>query len=281
MSPPPDSVPLKDFEILATELARVAGAEIEAAMNRTVAVDYKGTPASTRDPVSEVDNSVEILLRARIGEQYPEHDIIGEEIDERPGRHHSHVWAVDPVDGTANFVNGLPLFASSIGLLIDGTPEVGAVWCSTSHLLRPGVYSAHTGGTLNFDGNPMVRQRNANLRAGLLGLPGVADLDSPRFHSRKTGSAALECAFVAAGLLAGAHFLSPNLWDVAAGVVLVKACSLELLQQRGNGWNAFEKFELASMSGDLRLWSSQLVMGKKDATAALIHSDAAARDSLR
>ena len=89
-----------------------------------------------RDPVSEVDGQVEVLIRARLADGFPEHDILGEEMDERPGRDHDFVWAVDPIDGTTNFVNGFPLFAASIGVLYRGRPVVGAVWC------RPATSSA-------------------------------------------------------------------------------------------------------------------------------------------
>jgi hypothetical protein len=95
--------------------------------------------------VSEVDRATEILVRARLAERFPQHDIIGEELDERPGRGADFVWAVDPIDGTANFINGFPLFAASIGLLYRGYPLVGAIWCSTSHTLQSGVYHAHCG----------------------------------------------------------------------------------------------------------------------------------------
>lgn len=265
--------PLAEFETLAAELARLAGAEVETAFGRALTVDYKGAAGSTQDPVSDVDHAVEVLLRARIGERYSEHDIIGEEIDDRPGRDHSHVWAVDPVDGTANFVNGLPLFASSVGLLIDGRPAVGAVWCSTSHLLKPGVYSARAGGALHFDGALVARTASPGIRGRLLGLPQATDIADPRFQSRKTGSAAIECAFVAAGLLAGARFRTPNIWDVAGGVVLVQAASGESRRWNGSRWAPLESFAEGAQGGDLAHWSGALLVGQSDAVEALIAND--------
>ena len=75
----------------ALELARLAGAEIQSALGRTLAVRYKksadGAPAF-RDPVSEVDHAVEALIRARLAERFPAHEIIGEEIEEAPGGEH-------------------------------------------------------------------------------------------------------------------------------------------------------------------------------------------------
>jgi len=268
----PDDETLAGYEALAAELAALAGAEVEAALGRTLRLAYKGAPDSTRDPVSEVDHAVEVLLRARIGERFPEHDIIGEEMDERPGRSHDHVWAVDPVDGTANFINGLPLFASSIGLVIGGRPAVGAVWCSTSHLLRPGVYSARAGGTLNFAGMPVARPGTAGIRRRLLGLPEPSPT-AATFDSRKTGSAAIECAFVAAGLLAGARFRTPNIWDVAGGIALVQAAGGEVRRHDGSAWTRFPSFADGAPDGDLARWSEPLLLGDAAAVAVLAEHD--------
>ncbi|HEY2757295.1 MAG TPA: inositol monophosphatase family protein, partial [Pseudolabrys sp.] len=160
---------LREVEQLAVELAGIAGNEIGAALGGMLAVRYKTAAtddALWRDPVSEVDRRVETLIRKRLAEQFPDHDIIGEESTERPGRDHDFIWAVDPIDGTTNFVNGFPMFAASIGVLHKGRPVVGALWCSVSHALRAGVYHASAGGKLRFDGadvtpkvNPAVRRR--------------------------------------------------------------------------------------------------------------------------
>ena len=170
---------------------------------------------------------METLIRARLAERYPEHDIIGEEIEERPGRDAEFVWAVDPIDGTSNFVNGFPLFAASIGVLHRGRPVVGAVWCATSHRLRPGVYHACADGDLYFDNEAAEPQVNPAIRRRLAGVPDCATDHGP-WDGRKTGSAAIECALVAAGLLQVARFEQPNIWDVAGGLPLVLAAGGEV-----------------------------------------------------
>jgi myo-inositol-1(or 4)-monophosphatase len=112
---------LDDIEHMAVELATLAGAEIVTTYGGTFTVRYKtgaaGALSSLRDPVSEIDRRVETLIRARLAERFPGHDVIGEEMEERPGRGQDCVWAVDPIDGTTNFVNGFPMFAASIGVL--------------------------------------------------------------------------------------------------------------------------------------------------------------------
>ena len=266
---------LRGIERLAVELANLAGAEIVTALGGILAVRYKTElidESVWRDPVSEVDHRVETLIRARLAEKYPEHDIIGEEMDERPGRDHDFVWAVDPIDGTANFVNGFPLFAASIGVLHRGRPVAGAVWCSTSHRLRSGVYHACVGGSLCFDNDTAEPKLNPAVRRRLAGVPDGEAGDGP-WDARKTGSAAIECALVAAGLLEVARFEAPNIWDVAGGLALVLAAGGEVRMRNGRGWTPMDRFEpLPAMVGgapDLRNWRRSLIIGKPDAVAQM------------
>jgi myo-inositol-1(or 4)-monophosphatase len=263
---------LRAFERTAVTLADLAGARITAALGQTLSVRYKSgaTADQFRDPVSEVDQDVEQAIRALVGERFAGHDILGEESEERPGRGHDIVWAVDPIDGTTNFVNGFPLFAASIGVLWRGQPVVGAVWCSTSHALRPGTYHARQGGPLCFDSaaldlapNPQVRRRLAGVGARGLG-------ERPPFDIRRTGSAAIECAFVAAGLLGLARFDTPNAWDVAGGIPLVQAAGGQVLVRGETGWDPFDGFlEPGPQPPDLRRWNRPMLLGTPAAISAL------------
>jgi myo-inositol-1(or 4)-monophosphatase len=136
----PDDLPT--MEALAVELARHAGREVVAAFGTIFMVRYKTgarDAVSKRDPVSEIDRRVVVLIRKRLAAHFPDHGVIGEELAERSGRDSNVVWAIDPIDGTTNFVNGFPLFAASIGVLHRGRAVAGAVWCSVSHALRAGV----------------------------------------------------------------------------------------------------------------------------------------------
>lgn len=264
-----DEKELIEVERTAVELANLAGAEIVTALGGMLSVRYKtGSEAEEiwRDPVSEIDHRVEVLIRARLADRFPGHDIIGEEIDERPGREHDFVWAIDPVDGTANFVNGFPLFAASIGVLHQGYPVAGAVWCSVSHRLRAGVYHARRGCELCFDDRPAATKPNPAVRRGLAGVPSAQKKEGP-WDTRTTGSAAVECAFVAAGMLRVARFENPNLWDVAGGVALVKAAGGDVRYMAGPEWIPLERFEgsadPASVKPDLKTWRRPLIVGDR------------------
>src|SRR5215813_13774057 len=183
-----ETLELDDIERTAVELATLAGAEIQSALGGIMTVRYKGeAPDKTlwRDPVSEVDQRVEALIRARVAERFPGHDVIGEETVERLGDPHDCVWTVDPIDGTTNFVNGFPMFAASIGVLQRGRPVVGAVWCSTGHALRPGVYHASAGGKVRFENSDVTPKLNPAVRRRLAGVPTTATAQDKNWETRK------------------------------------------------------------------------------------------------
>jgi myo-inositol-1(or 4)-monophosphatase len=266
---PSGTTDLRDIEQLAVELADIAGSEIATALGGLLSVRYKTAATDNalwRDPVSEVDSRVETMIRKRLAEEFPDHDIIGEEFDERR-REHDFVWVVDPIDGTANFVNGFPLFAASIGVLHKGRPVVGALWCSVSHALRAGVYHAAAGNKLRFDGADVTPKVNPDVRRKLAGVPELTGQDAA-WETRKTGSAALECALVAAGLLQAARFASPNIWDVGGGLALVLAAGGVARQRQNNGWTPMYRFEPRKGpdgAADLRYWRGAIVVGRPDA----------------
>jgi myo-inositol-1(or 4)-monophosphatase len=265
---------LKEIEAVAVDLAMLGGAKIVSTLGKTLSVRYKGESADQpllKDPVSEVDHEVEALLRAQLAERFPGHDIIGEEMNERPGRHHDFAWAVDPIDGTTNFINGFPLFASSVGVLYRGRPVAGAVWCSSSHALRPGVYHARCGGPLCFEQERLAERKNPAVRKRLIGVPaGIGESES-RWDGRKTGSAAVECAFVAARLLEVARFAPLNIWDVAGGICLIRAAGRDVWIKADRGWEPMERFEpMVGKKGsapDLRNWRAAFIAGDHAAVA--------------
>lgn len=272
----PEDRVLAQIERTAVEIARLAGAEIVTALGGMLAIKYKsdvareeGDDPTYRDPVSEVDHRVEVLLRARIAERFPDHDIVGEEINDRPGDrpYAEFVWAVDPIDGTANFINGFPLFAASIGVLYRGRPVVGAVWCAASHALRAGVYHGRLGRPLQFDEVPTGREVNPLVQRRLAGDPGGGRNYGFLWDTRKTGSAAIECAFVAAGLLRVSRFERPNIWDVAGGLALVRAAGLDVRTIDNGEWRPLDAF--SGPDGDIRRWRQPLIIGDAPAVAEL------------
>jgi myo-inositol-1(or 4)-monophosphatase len=120
------------IETLARELAQLGGARILASIGALLEVEYKHVPLDPiASPVSIVDQEIELEARARIAQEFPEHAIVGEEVSE-PFKAAEFTWVLDPIDGTTNFLRRYPLFASSVGVLQDGVPVAGAVWCSAT-----------------------------------------------------------------------------------------------------------------------------------------------------
>jgi myo-inositol-1(or 4)-monophosphatase len=259
----PGEPELVDLERCAVRLARAAGAHILAvAESRAFAVHFKppfAGHAPNSNLVSDVDRDVEAAIRAELAARYPDHAVIGEEggADALSGAR--IVWAVDPVDGTTNFVNGLPLVASSIGVLYEGLPIAGAIWCGATHALRPGIYHARLGGALCFDDTPLERRPAAPWRR-LVAEPGGANRLGERWDRRVLGSATLELAFTAAGLTELAQLSRPSLWDVAAGLVLLRAAGCAALAYEEAGWHPLEAF-----AGDFAHWSRPMLAGDESA----------------
>jgi myo-inositol-1(or 4)-monophosphatase len=205
--------------------------------------------------------------------------VLGEEVDEHPDVEREWVWVIDPVDGTANFINGFPLFAVSIGVLHRGVPVAGAIWCGTSHALRPGVYHGHRGGGLQFEGEPLDPDRPiANVRRRLSGAPGGAGAGRREWDNRVTGSAAIEIAYVAAGILTSSTFWALRIWDLAAGVLLVREAGREAWVREANRWIPFERFAAPARlptnvkeprAPSLRDWRQPMVVGTAEACEIL------------
>ncbi len=248
----------------AMRLAHVGGEYIFAAHATAPDVEFKmpgpdGAPNS--NPVSTTDRAVERLIREQIAAQFPDHAIIGEEEGVTPGRDSAFTWVIDPVDGTTNFVNGLPLFACSIGVLYRAWPIAGAIWCSSSHAFSPGVYHACAGGPLQFAGAPLRRRARGGWR-GLASEPGKAPTYAALWDTRVLGCSTLEFAFVAAGLLSFAYLSRPKLWDVAAGLVLLEAAHCRAVVPRPDRWNTLLYFSTPEQDPlGYACWSEPVLLG--------------------
>src|ERR1700745_165018 len=129
--PEPSLSEILDF---ALALSREAGNYILPRW-KTVAIEHKPDGSE----VTEADRGAEQLLRKRIAERYPHHAILGEEFGGEEQRDAEHLWLLDPVDGTASFAMGLPLFGTLIGYVRRGAPGVGVIG---AHALRETVYAA-------------------------------------------------------------------------------------------------------------------------------------------
>jgi myo-inositol-1(or 4)-monophosphatase len=259
-----------EIERVAFRLARLGGEQaMRAPPAHQLTVQFKSAGREGRgnfNPVSNIDREIEGVLRREIAASFPQHAVIGEELDEPARADAPFTWVLDPVDGTTNYLNGFPLFASSIGVLQEGVPVVGAIWCASTHALCPGVYHAHRGGSLCFEGEPLER-RPAGAWRGLAGEPSWAVRHGAHFDRRVLASAAVECAFVAAGVLRLSHLSKPSIWDIAAGVVLGAAAGCSVFTKQADAWAPLTRF-----GGALREWRQPLIMGDPPAVERAVAS---------
>lgn len=249
------------YESLAVQLARSSGEIVmdsrsESGRSRPLNVRYKqhdgGRP---RGPVTEFDLRIERSVRDAIARRFPDHGILGEELPPVLPDESGLVWAIDPIDGTTNFVHGMPLVTVSVACLEHGVPVAGAVWCSSTHGFRPGVYHARRGEVLRLDGE-VVDVHRPEMRVGLVAAADGVPSPDTRYDLRTTGSAALDCAFTAAGILRASRLARVHAWDVAAGILLVKSAGRRVLVEGDGRWASFERFD--PPLGD---WHRALLMG--------------------
>ncbi len=213
---------------VAIDAARAAGRLLHAELARPRSIAYKGAPTNL---VTEMDERAEELIVGRLAAAFPDDAILGEERGARAGRS-GRRWIIDPLDGTTNYAHGLPLFAVSIGLEIDGRVALGVVYDPSLDEL----YVAERGGGATVNDRPLAVSTTATLDARLLctGFPyrirEIADNNLREYAAfavrsrgvRRMGSAVLYLGWLAAGRFDGYWELTVGPWDVAAGSLLVE-----------------------------------------------------------
>ena len=182
--------------------------------------------------VSLADRRAEEMLYEDLAKARPGYGFIGEEGGSRPGDDKTHTWIVDPLDGTTNFLHGIPQFAISIGLQREGTIIAGVIYNPANDEL----YTAERGkgAFLNDQRIRVAGRRKLNECVIACGLPhiGRGDHELSRAEMseiqnrvaglRRFGAASLDMAFVAAGRLDGYWERNLQPWDMAAGQIVVR-----------------------------------------------------------
>lgn len=282
----PDERLLRTLEARAAAWAEQAGNLLLEQYGTRLTVEFK--EKDERSPVTEADRAAETLLRNAISQEFPDHSILGEEGEDLVQGDGAFVWVLDPLDGTTNFINHLPLWAVSIGVLHEGVPVAAAVFTATSHRGGPGVYSAYRGGGARFNGAPLKLAQETGQRASrLVGRPGNFNL-APTVgvalarrpgEPRVLGSIAVELAYAAAGTLQNALFGPPRIWDVAGGVLLVQEAGGLVMESGRNGWLPLHRFNIPppAKPGDavtgvagLKRWRSATVVGSPQVVGEVI-----------
>ena len=237
-----------DPRLLATAVEAVhkAGALQMTHFGGPMRIDKKGQ--GQIDLVTEVDVAVERMFRALVAERFPDHLVLGEELQEDDLQQRAvpgYCWVFDPIDGTTNFAHGLPIFCASLGLELDGEAVLAAIYDPT----RRELFTAVRGGGAFLNGAPLAVTTAPAVLDSLLvtGFPyTVHESETGRElvglfghflgrsrAVRRLGSAALDLAYVAAGRLDGFYEATLKPWDSCAGALLVEEAGGRVSNWRG------------------------------------------------
>ena len=270
---------LAAIESAAVEFAQGAGDLLAGYFGRVINIEYKDK--AQQDPVTTADKETQAYLERRIAERFPAHGILGEEDDasadgDSPAP--DFLWVLDPLDGTTNFMNGLPVYASSIGVLHRGVPIAGAVYIPWPTDSGNGiVVHGHAGGGAFANGEPITVYQTDKLRGDrLVGLPGSFGASTrvgkglkgqPLGQLRVTGSIAYELAMTAMGVMQFAVIGAPRMWDMLGGVIAVQEAGGTVMTRLPgrNQWHTMDSLvpgwnEKPPSMAQLRKWVAPLVV---------------------
>ncbi|MEJ0053306.1 MAG: inositol monophosphatase [bacterium] len=213
---------MPEFEQLAKNVAHEAGAVMLRHFGLSVAHTFK----ADRSPLTRADREINDLVLKRIGEAYPEHSLIGEEGSRITGSEFS--WIFDPVDGTQNFLRGVPVNVFSIALAKDGKPILGVVY--DPHQKR--LYRATKGGGAYLNDEPIRTASHTELAGSFIEADGLREFKDMNFIETLTkekarflsyGSTTYAQMLVASGQIDAAIFPLPGRpWDSAAAKIIVE-----------------------------------------------------------
>src|SRR3954454_16523473 len=182
--------------------------------------------------VTLADKRAEEMLHDDMTKARPGYGFIGEEGGRREGQDKSHTWIVDPLDGTTNFLHGIPQFAISIGLQREGTIIAGLIYNPANDDLY--IAERGKGDFLNDQRLRVAGRRNLNECVIACGLPHIGrgdhelsreemtEIQTKVAGLRRFGSASLDMAFVASGRLDGYWERNLSPWDMAAGTIIIR-----------------------------------------------------------
>ena len=214
---------LRVAEAVVREAGRVAADHF--ARRELLAIHRKGA----QDLVSEADRACEDLIVEGLGKLFPRDGFLGEERGARNIQADA-LWIIDPIDGTHNFLTGIPFWCVSVGLVAAGELVLGIIY----HPLAAELFSARQGGGAFLNGHPIKVSGETDVKSARIGIGfsyrrPVADhvraidgLLSGGCEYLRLGSGALGLAFTAAGRFDGYFERHINSWDAAAGLVLVR-----------------------------------------------------------
>ena len=202
------------------ELSHECGKRAVALFHKGMAIEKKADTTL----VTNIDRAIESFIRDAIGDRFPGHGMFGEEEGMDTGIDpDAPLWAIDPIDGTANMAHGLPLWCISIGLIMDNVPVVGVVHApmlNETHAGALGLGATRNGVPLPMLSADVVMPDKEDLYACCSTSVRRADFGRMPSRIRIPGSAAMNLCWTADGRFIGGQGIGTDLYDVAAGICI-------------------------------------------------------------
>ena len=239
---------------VATAAARQAGAVLTECTRAGFQIEHK----EIINLVTDADHQAEQRIIDVIHEAFPTHRVLAEErglTEQSPSR---YKWVIDPLDGTTNFAHGFPAYCVSIGVECDGRGIIGVVYDPT----RDELFTAQIGHGAYLNGAPISVSTTDHLDRALLVTGFAYDIRETLNNNlnhftrfalkvqglRRTGTAALDLCYVAAGRFDGFWEVALNPWDMAAGVVILREAGGKVTNFKGAPHSIYERELVASNS---------------------------------
>lgn len=235
-----------------------AGERIRTKMHQPLVIETKSSP---NDLVTEMDQETEQFFAEKIRESYPTHRVLGEEgfgddVQDEKGT----IWIVDPIDGTMNFVHQKQNFAISVGIYHEGEGEIGLIY----DVMADCLYQAKRGDGAYKNDQKLEPLKDVKINESIIGINAFWTLKNRKVHeegiqdlirkvrgTRSYGSAALEFAYVAEGIIDAYVTMRLAPWDIAAGVVLVNEVGGKTTQADGSKLNMVEKNSIITSNSSI------------------------------
>jgi myo-inositol-1(or 4)-monophosphatase len=250
----------QDLFEAAVEYAKDAGSLIRDRLGNMGKIEQK---KNNSDLVTEVDRLSEELIRRNIQENYPDHWILSEEDCGQENSYDAfmkytsgYCWIIDPVDGTTNFIHGIPHFSVSIGIVKDGEPVIGVVF----NPVTAELFTARKSLGAYRNGHPIKVGEESTLseaviatgfqandfKAGSRVIQQMDNLAGKTRNIRMFGAASVDLCLVASGKISGFWHEGLNPWDTAAAVLILKEAGGKVTDKDGNPFRLFHDSLIAS-----------------------------------
>lgn len=242
-----------DYLQTAEKAAREAGNYILANLGKVKQVSFKSVQSNL---VTEIDHKSEEIIIETLQKDFPDFDILAEESGSLSTTNSEFMWVIDPLDGTTNFAHGLAIFSISIGLIRGNEVIAGVVYDPT----RDQMFTAEKGKGALLNGKKLSVSKTKDIKKALLvtGFPYNVEENPDKCFERfvmmtkssravrRLGSAALDFAYVAAGIFDGFWEVKLNPWDIAAGLLLVEEAGGKVTTFSGEESDIFNPQVLAT-----------------------------------